>query len=324
MMALRPRIISLLSSATEILYALDVQALLAGVSHECDYPPAALQKPRVTVSHIDATLSSNQIDQQVRDNLKTHQSLYGLDHQLISELSPDLIITQAQCEVCAIHYDEVVEAVATDETLAETKILALQPRCWDDVFRDITAVGAEVGCHEKATQLIESLQGRLDRVAKILEEDKVQHPRVVCIEWIEPLMVAGNWVPTLVELAGGVNGVSEENRPSQYEDWSDVIAFDPEVIVICPCGFDVSRARQEIDQLQQVPGWQELSAVRNQRVYVLDGNSHVNRSGPRLVESVEILAHLFHPEIVPAPQLSRSLSEICYHWADASSSRVSN
>jgi len=318
MMALRPRIVSLLSSATEILYALEVEDLLAGVSHECDYPPAALKKPRVTVSHIDPSLSSNQIDEQVRAKLKTHQSLYGLDQPLIAELLPSLIITQAQCEVCAIHYDEVVDLVATTEVLAETKILALQPRCWEDVFRDITAVGAAVGCHDKATQLIESLQARLERIAKVLDDSKAQRPRVVCIEWIEPLMTAGNWVPALVELAGGVNGVSVENHPSQYDAWSDVIEFDPEVIVVCPCGFDVPRARQELDQLQQVAGWQEISAVRNQRVFVLDGNSHVNRSGPRLIESVEILAHLFHPGIVPAPELTRPLSETCYHWIDAS------
>lgn len=319
MMALRPQIVSLLSSATEILYALDVQDQLAGISHECDYPAAALEKPQVTVSHIDETLTSSQIDEQVRSNLKLRQSLYGLDAQLLSELSPDLIITQAQCEVCAIHYDEVVELVAATAALAETKILALQPRCWQDVFRDIMAVGTAVGCRNKAIQLVESLQGRLDRVAEILKRNKDQPPRVVCIEWIEPLMVAGNWVPTLVELAGGVHGVSVENLPSQYETWSDVIAFDPEVIVVCPCGFGLNRARQEMHQLQQVAGWQEISAVKNQRVFVLDGNSHVNRSGPRLVESVEILAHLFYPDDVPAPHLSRPASETWHHWVDETS-----
>ena len=314
MMALRPRIVSLLSGATEILYALDLQAHLAGISHECDFPPAALQKPQVTVSHIDASLSSNQIDEQVRSNLKMRQSLYGLDSQLLSELAPDLIITQAQCEVCAIHYDEVVELVAATDTLAETKILALQPRCWKDVFQDIIAIGTAVDCRDKAVRLVEALQGRLDRVAEILERNRVQRPRVVCIEWIEPLMVAGNWVPTLVELAGGINGVSVENLPSQYERWSDVVAFDPEVIVVCPCGFDLSRSRQELHQLQQVAGWQGMSAVKNQRVFVLDGNSYVNRSGPRLVETIEILAHLFHPDEVPVPQLSQSSGETWCHW----------
>ena len=316
MMALRPRIVSLLSSATEILYALDLQAHLAGISHECDFPPAALQKPRVTVSHIDASLSSKQIDEQVRSNLKMRQSLYGLDSQLLSELAPDVIITQAQCEVCAIHYDEVVELVTATDTLAETKILALQTSCWKDVFQDIIAIGAAVDRRDKAVQLVEALQGRLDRVAEILEQTRVQRPRVVCIEWIEPLMVAGNWVPTLVELAGGINGVSVENLPSQYETWSDVVAFDPEVIVVCPCGFDLSRSRQELHKLQQVAGWQGMSAVKNQRVFVLDGNSYVNRSGPRLVETIEILAHLFHPNEVPAPQLSQSAGETWYHWND--------
>ncbi|MFP6576010.1 MAG: cobalamin-binding protein [Pirellulaceae bacterium] len=317
MMALRPRIVSLLSSATEILYALDLQDHLAGISHECDYPPAALQKPQVTVSHIDASLPSHQIDEQVRSNLKMRRSLYGLDSDLLSELTPDLIITQAQCEVCAIHYDEVLELVAATETLAETKILALQPRCWKDVFQDIISLGTAVDCRDKAVQLVEALQGRIDRIAGILERNRVQRPRVVCIEWIEPLMVAGNWVSTLVELAGGINGVSAADVPSQYETWSDVLAFDPEVIVVCPCGFDLHRTRQELPQLQQVAGWQEMSAVKNQRVFVLDGNSHVNRSGPRLVETVEILAHLFHPDQVPAPQLPQPAAETWYHWIES-------
>ena len=316
-MALRPRIVSLLSSATEILYALDLQDQLAGISHECDYPPAALQKPQVTVSHIDASRPSNQIDEQVRSNLKMRRSLYGLDSELLSELTPDLIITQAQCEVCAIHYDEVLELVAATDTLAETKILALQPRCWKDVFQDIISLGTAVDCQDKAVQLVEALQGRIDRVVEILERNRVQRPRVVCIEWIEPLMVAGNWVPTLVELAGGINGVSVADVPSQYETWSDVLAFDPEVIVVCPCGFDLDRTRQELSQLQQVAGWQEMSAAKNQRVFVLDGNSHVNRSGPRLVETVEILAHLFHPDQVPAPQLSQPVAETWYHWIES-------
>jgi len=317
MMALRPRIVSLLSSATEILYALDLQDQLAGISHECDYPPAALQKPQVTVSHIDASQSSNQIDEQVRSNLKMRRSLYGLDSELLSELTPDLIITQAQCEVCAIHYDEVLEVVAATDTLAETKILALQPRCWKDVFQDIISLGTAVDCQDKAVQLVEALQGRIDRIAEILERNRVQRPRVVCIEWIEPLMVAGNWVPTLVELAGGINGVSVADVPSQYETWSDVLAFDPEVIVVCPCGFDLHRTRQELPQLQQVAGWQKMAAVKNQRVFLLDGNSHVNRSGPRLVETIEILAHLFHPDQVPAPQLSQPVAETWYHWIES-------
>ena len=317
MMPLRPRIVSLLSSATEILYALDLQDHLAGISHECDYPPAALQKPQVTVSHIDASLPSHQIDEQVRSNLKMRRSLYGLDSDLLSELTPDLIITQAQCEVCAIHYDEVLELVAETDTLAETKILALQPRCWKDVFQDIISLGAAVDCRDKAVLLVEALQGRIDRIVGILERNRVQRPRVVCIEWIEPLMVAGNWVPTLVELAGGINGVSAADVPSQYETWSDVLAFDPEVIVVCPCGFDLHRTRQELPQLQQVAGWQEMSAVKNQRVFVLDGNSHLNRSGPRLVETVEILAHLFHPDQVPAPQLPQPAAETWYHWIES-------
>ena len=313
---LRPRIVSLLPSATEILFALDLQNYLVGISHECDYPPAALQKSQVTVSFIDSSLSSNGIDQQVRSQLNNHQSLYGLDSQRMKELAPDLIITQAQCEVCALHYDDVVELVANDEVFAETEILALQPRGWDDVFQDILRVATAVGAEKKATRLVESYQHRIDRISDLLQKTGVRFPRVICVEWIEPLMVAGNWVPTVVEKAGGVNGLSTVEVPSQYQTWPAVQAFDPEVLIISPCGFDVKRSRQELQQLQEWEGWQQISAVKNHRVFVLDGNAYLNRSGPRLVETVEILAHLFHPDQAPAPRLSHPVDEIWYHWDD--------
>ncbi|HIA19388.1 MAG TPA: cobalamin-binding protein, partial [Planctomycetaceae bacterium] len=287
--------------------------------HECDYPPAAVDKPQVTVSHINTSLESGRIDQQVRSQLQRSQSLYGLDSQQIKELAPDLIITQAQCELCAVHYDEVLELVAEDAIFDETDILALQPRSWDDVFRDILTVGAAVGCDEKANQLVDGYQQRIDRITETVRQAEVKSPRVVCVEWIEPLMVAGNWVPTLVEKAGGINGLSVANEPSQYEKWSAVMAFDPEVLIISPCGFDLKRARQELQQFQRPEGWQQLSAVSAGRVFVLDGNAYLNRSGPRLVETVEILGHLFHPHQISAPQLPQAEEETWYPWLDCGS-----
>ena len=309
-----PRIISLLSSATEVLFALDLQEQLVGTSHECDYPPAALAKPRVTRSHVDADQSSSQIDEAVRSQLETRQSLYSLDRDRIRELKPDLIITQAQCEVCAVHYDDVVSLVADDPVLSETNILALQPNGWDDVFRDMLAVGTAVGREQEAARLVQSFQQRIDHIAGTLEQSGDELTRLVCVEWIEPLMIAGNWVPTLVEKAGGINGISEADRPSEYHAWDDVREFDPEVLVICPCGFDVARSLQEISLLDEVPGWQEMLAVKNNRVFVLDGNAYLNRSGPRLVETVEILAHLLHPDRFAAPCFPLSTSPAWYHW----------
>jgi iron complex transport system substrate-binding protein len=313
----RPRIISLLSSATEFLFELDLQEQLVGTSHECDYPPAALVKQRVTCSHVDAEQSSSQIDETVRSQLETRQSLYSLDRDKIRELKPDLIITQAQCEVCAVHYDDVVSLVAGDPVFSETDILALQPNGWDDVFRDMLAVGTAVGREQEAARLVQSYQQRIDDIAGTLQATGTCLTRIVCVEWIEPLMIAGNWVPALVEKAGGINGVSDADLPSQYHAWDDVREFDPEVLVICPCGFDVSRSLQEIPLLHEVPGWQEISAVKGNRVFVLDGNAYLNRSGPRLVETVEILAHLLYPDRFNAPALPSSTSPAWYHWNQA-------
>ena len=313
----RPRIISLLSSATEVLFALDLQEHLVGTSHECDYPPEALVKPRVTRSHVDSARSSSQIDEAVRSQLETRQSLYSLDRDKIRELAPDLIITQAQCEVCAVHYDDVVSLVADEPALSETDILALQTNGWDDVFRDMLSVGTAVGREREAARLVQSYQQRISCVAGTLLDTRDSLTRIVCVEWLEPLMVAGNWVPDLVEKAGGINGVSDANVPSQYHAWDDVRKFDPEVLVISPCGFDVSRSLQEISCLHEVKGWQQMSAVKNNRVFVMDGNAYLNRSGPRLVETVEILAHLLHPDRFTSPRLPSTTSPAWYHWNQA-------
>ena len=309
-----PRIVSLLSSVTELLFALDVDTQLVGTSHECDYPAGALEKTRVTGAHVDATRSSSEIDDSVRDQLETRQSLYRLDVTTIRDLAPDVIITQAQCEVCAIHYDEVVELVRAEPALRDTQILALHSNTWDQVFQDMVTVGDAIGCRSRVERLVESYQERIRSIAERLETAAVERPRVICVEWIDPLMVSGNWVPTLVEKAGGRHGISDENVPSQYYPWSRVQEFDPEFLVVCPCGFDVERSCQELHLLKDLPGWRSLSAVRDDRVVVLDGNAYLNRSGPRLVETVEILAHLMHPEWIDSPVLPVASGKPWYHW----------
>jgi iron complex transport system substrate-binding protein len=258
--------------------------------------------PRVTVSHIGATASSAAIDAQVRELAAAGKPLYGLDAELLGRLAPDLIVTQQQCDVCAVSYADVLSAVAADPRLAGCRITALNPQGLRDVLTDLRRVGEAAGVPAAAERCIAELETRIEAIrgrTAVLQEN--QRPRLVCIEWIEPLMLAANWVPEIVELAGGRNGLSIGGRHSTYHAWQDVLAYDPEVMVVSPCGFDLSRTLEEARAFAAVPGWEQMTAVRTGRVYAVDGNAYLNRSGPRLIDSVEILAHLLHPSIFAAP-----------------------
>jgi iron complex transport system substrate-binding protein len=296
------RIASLLSSATEMLFAIGLGDRVVAVSHECDWPREVAQLPRATFSRIEATAPSRGIDEQVRELSAAGAPLYGLDVDLLGRLAPELIVTQKQCDVCAVRYADVVAAVASDPRLRDTRILALNPLGLAEVLEDIRHVGEAAGVPEVARRCIASLESRVaairHRTAGLSAGDR---PRLVCIEWTEPLMLAANWVPELIVLAGGRNGLSIGGRHSVYHDWADVVAYDPQVIVVSPCGFDLARTRVEARGLAQLPGWSDCSAVRSGRVFAVNGNAYLNRSGPRLVESVEILAHLLHPNIFAAP-----------------------
>jgi len=298
------RIASLLSAATEMLFVLGLGERVVAVSHECDWPPEANNLPRLTMSHIAASQSSAAIDTQVRELAAAGKPLYGLDAELLGRLAPDLIVTQQQCDVCAVSYADVAAAVASDPRLAGCRVIALNPQSLADVLADLRRIGEAAGAPDAAERCVAELEARIDavrrRTAGLAES---QRPRVVCIEWIEPLMLAANWVPEIIELAGGRNGLSIGGRHSTYHKWSEVVAYDPELIVVSPCGFDLHRTLQEADALVRLPGWKEMTAVRTGRVFAVDGNAYLNRSGPRLVESLEILAHLLHPEHVGAPQM---------------------
>jgi iron complex transport system substrate-binding protein len=290
------RIASLLASATEILYGLGLGDRVVAVSHECDFPQEAATRPRVTRTHVDAERSSAEIDTQVHALTTAQSALYSIDVEQLVALRPDLIVTQAQCDVCAVRYADVLDAVATRQELSQTHVVALNPHTMDDVLEDIRRVGEATGTSREAVQYVNRLQGRIDavrNVAAAISTDK--RPRVVAIEWIEPLMVAANWMPQLIDWAGGQQNLTQAGDHSAYSRWDDVRACDPEVIVIMPCGFDLQRTLQEWPVLRSLPGFAETSAVRNGRVYAVDGNAYFNRSGPRMVESLEILAHLVHP-----------------------------
>lgn len=299
------RIVSLISSATEMLFGLGLEESIVGVSHECDYPAAANRLPRATFTNITADAPSGMIDQQVKELVAAGKPLYEIDLELLVDLQPDLIITQAQCDVCAVRYDDVVAAVASEPKLGAAQLVALNPQSLGDVMKDIRRLGIATSRTAAAAEYVSALEARIELVRSrtgTLAES--QRPLTACIEWIEPMMIAGNWTPELIELAGGRQTWAVAGRHSTYTAWEDVRSADPEVIIVMPCGFDLSRTLREAASLSELPGWSEISAVRAGQVFAVDGNALFNRSGPRLVDSLELLAALVKPEIHGTPSAS--------------------
>ena len=296
------RIVSLISSGTEILFALGLGPHVLAVSHECDFPPSAQNLPRLTRSWIDSSCASSQIDAEVRRRLASGNSLYQIDAELLCRLQPELIVTQAQCDVCAVRLADVVDLVESRRELARSQIVALNPQSLGDVLADIGRIGGATDTQPAADALISQLRTRVTGVKRATSSlAESSRPSVVCIEWIEPLMTAGNWMPELIELAGGLSRLAVAGRHSDYVAWDAIRCLNPDVLLVAPCGFDLPRSQIEAANLAKLPGYAELRAVRGGRAFVLDGNAYLNRSGPRLVESVELLASLIHPELFGAP-----------------------
>ncbi len=290
-----PRIVSLIASATEIVCALGFEEFMVGRSHECDYPPSVEKLPVCSSSKVDVDGSSRAIDDQVRAIVADALSVYRVDAPLLDDLAPTVIVTQTQCEVCAVSLKDVERAVC-ELVASEPKIVSLEPMDLGDVFKDIRTVAAALGRPERAERLNAGLTARLDAIRE-RSSGLGARPVVACIEWIDPLMHAENWVPELVEIAGGTVMVGEPGSHSGYFEFERMIEADPDVIAVMPCGFDIPRTAAEMPPLAAQPGWSELSAVRNDRVFLTDGNQYFNRPGPRVVESAEILAELLHPEV---------------------------
>jgi len=289
------RIASLLSAATEIAYQLGLADQLVGISHECDYPPDVLDRPRLTRSLIDDTQSSAAIDEQVRSKLQRGEPLYEIDAEKLVAIEPDVIITQAQCEVCAISEKDLRAVVDAHDALNDAKMVTLDPRSLADVFRDIKRVGTACDCIDAADSLVAKLKSRLQALTATEDaSDALPPPRVVCIEWTEPLMAAANWMPEIVEAAGGINCITKPGSHSGVIEWEALRDADPNVILVAPCGFDLERAATTISDLSKHPGWSELTAVRKQQVFACDGNALFNRSGPRLIDTAELIAGLIH------------------------------
>jgi iron complex transport system substrate-binding protein len=292
------RIASLLPSTTEIVCSLGFERALVGRSHECDFPGGVSSLPVLTAPKLDATRPGREIDDRVRELVREGLSVYRVDEQQLRELEPTLILTQDQCEVCAASLRDVEEAL---ERWIGTRpqVLSLNPATLSDVWNDIGRVAAALGETERGLERVAGLRQRAEAIAARAAEAEVQ-PSVACVEWIDPLMAAGNWVPELVELAGGRNRFGNAGEHSPWLDWRPLREADPEIIVVMPCGFDIERIRAELGPLLAQPGWHELRAVREQRVYLTDGNQYFNRPGPRLLESLEILSELLQPSLFPA------------------------
>ncbi len=287
------RVISLIASATEIVAALGCEDRLVGRSHECDYPPSVKELPACSEAKLDVNGSSRQIDERVKAILEDAISVYRVFGERLDELQPSVVITQTQCEVCAVSLKDVEQAVCEMVT-TKPSIVPLEPNWLNDVWGDIRAVAAALDVEERGETLIATCKQRLVGLASLTAELQPR-PTIACIEWIDPLMAAGNWVPELVEIAGGTNLFGEAGRHSPWMDWEQLLEADPDVIAVLPCGFDIPRTRHEMRVLLEDPRWPRLRAVAEGRVYLTDGNQYFNRPGPRLVESAEILAEIMHP-----------------------------
>ncbi|MBL6690613.1 MAG: cobalamin-binding protein [Pseudomonadales bacterium] len=287
------RIVTLLPSATEIICELGLRDRLVGVTHECDFPAGVETLPHVTSSIIDHHSTSLEIDMAVREHLESSTALYHLDEKLLQELAPDLIVTQALCEVCAVSEDEVQSIM---KRLPGTPRLAnLEPMTLYEVFDTITLVGEITGIQEHAAKYRASLEQRVEAVR--IQTDAIpvsERPTVGFLEWIDPLFNAGHWTPEIIEYAGGVDAFGNKHQPSQSISDDTLVSSNPDVLIVALCGFDEARAASDLELLKKRIDWNALKAVEDDRVYILDGNAYFSRPGPRLVDSLEILAELIN------------------------------
>ena len=301
------RIISLLASATEMIAAFGCLDQMVGRSHECDYPPEVLALPMVSTVQIDINTSSAQIDVQVKQLAQEKRepedpalkalSIYAIDIDKLQELRPDVIFTQTQCEVCAVSERDVIQAIE-QLTGLQPLVVSLSPYRLQDVWQDVLRVGQALGKHEQAQTLVAKYQQRLTDLATQTATFGAK-PEVAVLEWLDPLMGAGNWTPELVAYAGGKPIFGDIGQHTPWVTWEELQAANPDVIVLSPCGYTLERAMQDVPLLQSHPVWADLQAVRNGRVYAIDGNQYLNRSGPRLVESAELLARVIWGERLP-------------------------
>ena len=291
----KPRIISLLPSATEIVAALGLTDSLVGRSHECDYPLQVQSLPVCTEATLNSQKPSAEIDADVQSLVEAALSIYKIKTNVVEQLQPTHIITQDQCDVCAVSFGDVQKAV-NQLIHSHPQVVSLQPNVLSDVWSDMESAAETLGVDVQP--VLSQIQARIkacDRQTKELPQEKI--PRVATLEWTDPPMAAGNWIPELVKLAGGEPLFGSVGERSPYLEWEKFVEADPEIIIIMPCGFDLNRTRQESQVLTKRPDWSSLQAVKSGKVFITDGNAYFNRPGPRLVDSLEILAEIIHPEL---------------------------
>jgi iron complex transport system substrate-binding protein len=291
------RICSFLPSATEIVYTLGLGDQLYGVTRSCDYPAEALTKPIVVRSILDEEgLTSGDIDRIVKEHARNGQSVYHIDMEALRAAAPDLILTQQLCDVCAVGYDDVLTQVK--DLPKKPRVVSLNPTSLGDVLQDLLTVGEVTGTSDRAQAAVSAVQQRIAAVRQQASKATAR-PRVFCLEWMDPLFVSGHWMPEMVEIAGGIDGVGNHGTPSTQIAWETVRDYQPEVVILMPCGADVPKTLSELDDVQALPGWADLPAVRHGRLYAVDSGAYFSRSGPRLVDGLELLAQIIQPELFP-------------------------
>jgi len=291
------RICSFLPSATEIVYTLGLGDQLYGVTRSCDYPAEALAKPVVVRSILDEEgLTSTDIDRIVKEHARNGQSVYHIDMDALRAAEPDLILTQQLCDVCAVGYDDVLTQVK--DLPKKPRVVSLNPTSLGDVLEDMLTVGQVTGTAERAMVAVSALRQRIEAVRQQAAKATMR-PRVFCLEWMDPLFVSGHWLPEMVEIAGGIDGVGNDRTPSTQIAWETVREYQPEVVILMPCGADVPKTLSELDYVRALPGWDELPAVKSGRLYAVNAGAYFSRSGPRLVGGLELLAQIIQPELFP-------------------------
>ncbi|QDT56453.1 corrinoid ABC transporter substrate-binding protein [Caulifigura coniformis] len=306
------RIVSLLPSATEIVCELGLGDQLVGVTHECDFPAGVSGLPHLTRTRLSPTASSSDIDAQVREQLSTRNSLYELDHDLLVELKPDLIVTQSLCDVCAVSEQDVRNALCRLPTGAQ--VVNLEPQRLDEVLDSLEAVAAAAGAPSRGVQARRGLEERIDSVIRSVAEPgdpgAAERPRVVVLEWIDPPFSAGHWVPEIVELAGGREMIGQPGERSVTLSWEEVVAARPDVCFISCCGFSIERTKLDLPVLFEHVAGHDLPCVQNGKIFVLDGSAFLSRPGPRLVTALELMAWALSPERVQRPQETTGIERV--------------
>lgn len=316
------RICSLLPSATETLYALGLGDSVVGITHECDYPPEAADKPALIRPRVDPAASPAEVDERVSELVERGESIYGVDDELLRRLEPDLIITQDLCHVCAASPDDLATALTRLEKVP--RVLSLTPHTMADVWDDIRRIGDATDRESEAEKLVAELKNRVSAVEQAAGGAH-ERPRVVCLEWPDPAYVGGHWVPQMVTRAGGVDALGHPGEPSYRVPWSRILDARPEVIVVMPCGYNVARTVDEFKKIKFPARWGELPAVRDGRVFAVDANSYFSRPSPRLADGIALLAQLFHPSIAirAVPTSAARKPTMAYAMEEAAKRRIS-